>query len=89
MFRTRLALLSEGEQAFGDPFPRRVGATDDEDGIFAGDGAEDVRVAFVVDGFGDRLRAGDDGTDDDEVAGEVEAGEELREDGREGRASFL
>jgi len=74
MFRRRSAFLGEGEEAFCDPFARGVGATDDEDRVFAGDGAEDVRIPFVVDCFGDWLCAGDDRADDDEFAGDVQSG---------------
>ncbi len=70
----------ESEQALGGAVARRFRAADDQDGVFAGDGAKDVWVALGVDGLGNRLGAGDDRFDDNELAHGVESPKELRKD---------
>src|SRR5690606_25058474 len=51
-------------------------AEDDEDGVVAGEGAEDLGPFLPVDGLGDGLSAADHGLDDEEVAGAFGAEEE-------------
>jgi hypothetical protein len=58
---------------------------DDEDGVVAGDGAEDLRPLFPVEGFGDGLGAAGEGSDDEEVAGAFGGDEESGKEPVEGR----
>ena len=76
----RRLFAGEGEQALGGAVARGFGAADDQDGVFAGDRPQDIGVAFGIDGFGDRLGAGHDRFDDDELADGIESPEELWED---------
>lgn len=78
-----LSWLATGErqQSLGDPVACRVGAADNENCVFAGDRAEDIRTVFRVDGFGDRLRAGNLRAYDEKLADGIKTREELRENG--------
>jgi hypothetical protein len=68
--------LDSGAEAFGGA---GVGA-DEEDGVVAGDGADDFVPLLLVDGGGDGLRAAHSGEDDEEVLGLADFEAEVFED---------
>src|SRR5690606_2596166 len=72
-------LLLDGFQAAGV-------AEDDEDGVVAGDGAEDLGPLLPVEGLGDGLCAAGEGLDEEEVADAFRADEERGEQALERRA---
>ena len=86
---TGSGLAGHGAEASHDPFPRRDGAGDYENGIIAADGAEDVRPGLTVERGGDGLSATGDGAQDEHLADTVHAQEELGEEGVEGGAALL
>src|SRR6516164_8991531 len=51
-----------------EAFARGGGAADDEDGVVAGDGAEDLGPLLGVEGDADGLRAAGEGVEHDELA---------------------
>ena len=50
---------------------------DDQDGVVAGDGADDVGPVLVVDGDGDRVGVAGRGFQDEQVVGLADVGEEV------------
>ena len=54
------------------------GPADDEDGVLAGDGAEDLRPALRVDRLGDRLGAARQRMKNDQLADSIDSREPLR-----------
>lgn len=64
-----VGLGNEGLDAGFEGFGAAVVGADDEDGVVAGEGADDFGPLFVVEGGGDGLGAADGGEDDEEVLG--------------------
>src|SRR5690348_7594222 len=72
-----LALAGELEEPGGEGETGLGGAGDDQNGIVAGDGAEDLLELLLVDGLGDGLGAAPYRMEDDELADPVDPREEL------------
>jgi hypothetical protein len=85
----RRGLFRAGQRANAPHHPLAGGrrAADEEDGVVAGDGAEQVGPAFGVEGVGDRLGAARDRVDDQQLADPIDTVEQLRQQRVERRAA--
>src|SRR5690348_3316626 len=84
-----LAFAGELEKPSGEGEASLGRAGDDEDGIVAGNGAEDLLELLLIDGFGDGLGAASYRMKDDELPDPVDAREELRQEIAEQRVVFV
>jgi hypothetical protein len=73
------AFAGERAEVFGQGESSRDGASHDEDGIVARDGAEHFGEVFLIDRFRDRLGAAGHRMKDDELADTVHPREQLRQ----------